>query len=86
MTDIACAYCPGTRWLMGNEALGPCVCVTPAALRAAEEALEDALAYVDEGAARLADYLVSLGLPAAPLGIADRVLMRLVDLLIYRQP
>lgn len=37
-----CEYCIGSHWLADNEALGPCVCCTPEALQALEDALDEA--------------------------------------------
>lgn len=33
---MPCPLCTGTHWLMDDERLGQCTCVTPAALTAAE--------------------------------------------------
>jgi hypothetical protein len=35
-----CQFCTGTHYLSDNEALGPCVCVTPATIRDLRQALD----------------------------------------------
>lgn len=82
----ACPYCTGSHWLMDSPGMGPCVCLTPEALQAAERALEDEINQREEAADYLTAYLVSLGHDAAPTRLDDRNLMAVVNIVIYAEP
>lgn len=81
-----CDYCTGSRWLADHEALGPCACVTPDNLRAANEEIaaldEEGL---DETAGLIRDhlqrYLATQGLNPDAVKFDDPDLDKAMDLL-----
>ena len=97
----ACPCCTGSHYLSDNKEFGPCLCVTPEALTAAEAQRDDLLEgtglaerlvvemleAVKEARAAFANFLVnSQGLDANPVTIDDPWLAELADLLDRMEP